>query len=78
MLLMVLYDCSINMQLNVDDINYEGWDTIHKAAYCGNYEILLNYKDRYHGIGFHLISQPIQILLAKFVPSILLIRYSLL
>jgi len=35
-----------------------------------NYETLLNYKDRYHGIGFHLISQPIQILLSKFVSNI--------
>ena len=29
----------------------------------GKYEVLLNYMDRYHGIAFHYISQPIQFLI---------------
>jgi len=29
------------MHFTVETINSEGWDTIHKAAYCGNYDILL-------------------------------------
>ena len=28
-------------KFRVEDINLEGWDTIHKAAYCGNYDKLL-------------------------------------
>tara|TARA_Y100000389_G_C17449328_1_gene513680 strand:- start:282 stop:1865 length:1584 start_codon:yes stop_codon:yes gene_type:complete len=31
------------------------------------YEELLNYKDKYHGIGFHYFSQPIQLLSNEFV-----------
>ena len=36
----------------------------------GNYENLLNYGDRYHGIAFHYISQPIQFLLHGLVSEI--------
>ena len=36
----------------------------------GNYDELLNYGDRYHGIAFHLISQPIQIIFSKFVSNL--------
>ena len=32
----------------------------------GNYDELLNYGDRYHGIAFHYISQPIQFLFHDF------------
>ena len=36
----------------------------------GSYNSLLNYGDRYHGIGFHIISQPIQIITYKFVSNL--------
>ena len=35
----------------------------------GTYENLLNYGDRYHGIGFHLLSQPIQLIISNFVSN---------
>ena len=35
----------------------------------GNMEKLLSYNDKYHGIGFHLISQPIQFLIHKIISS---------
>ena len=35
----------------------------------GSYDELLNYGDRYHGIGFHFISQPIQLIIHKFVSN---------
>ena len=36
----------------------------------GSYNNLLNYGDRYHGIGFHIISQPIQIITYKFISNL--------
>lgn len=36
-----------------------------------NYEDLLNYKDKYHGIGFHYLSQPFQFLFYKQVSNYL-------
>ena len=36
----------------------------------GNYDNLLNYKDRYHGIGFHIISQPLQIFIYNYVSDL--------
>ena len=36
----------------------------------GDYSILISYKDRYHGIGFQLISQPFQLLISNYVSSI--------
>ena len=35
----------------------------------GTYDELLNYGDRYHGIAFHYISQPIQILTYKIISN---------
>ena len=35
----------------------------------GSYENLLDYGDSYHGIGFHIISQPIQIITYKLISS---------
>ena len=29
------------MPYKIEDIKNEGWDTIHKAAYCGDYDVLL-------------------------------------
>ena len=36
----------------------------------GNYEELLNYGDRYHGIAFQYISQPFQIIFHKFIANL--------
>ena len=38
----------------IEDITTEGWDTIHKAAYCGNYDILL--EELNNGISANHIS----------------------
>ena len=38
----------------------------------GNYEILLNYLDKYHGIAFHYISQPIQFLIHEQVSNFIM------
>ena len=35
----------------------------------GNINELLNYNDKYHGIGFHLLSQPVQKLLNEFISN---------
>ena len=37
----------------------------------GDYSNFLSYKDRYHGIGFHYVSQPIQYLLSGLIAEIL-------
>jgi hypothetical protein len=42
----------------------------------GNYDEFLEYQDKYHGIGFHYISQPVQILTYKFVSSLNDVSYS--
>ena len=34
------------------------------------YQQLLNYKDKYHGIGFHYFSQPIQLLTHDFIGNL--------
>ena len=36
----------------------------------GDTNILLNYNDKYHGIGFHFVSQPLQVLLNNFVSNL--------
>ena len=36
-----------------------------------NYEILKNYIDKYHGIGFHYFSQPFQIVTSNIVSDII-------
>ena len=35
----------------------------------GEYLLLIDYKDKYHGIAFHIISQPIQIFFSEFVTN---------
>ena len=37
----------------------------------GDYEILINYLDKYHGIGFHYFSQPIQLITHDFIASLI-------
>ena len=36
----------------------------------GEYLSLINYKDKYHGIAFHIISQPIQLFFSEFVTNL--------
>ncbi len=36
----------------------------------GNYDEFLKYQDKYHGIAFHYISQPIQLLTYKFIANL--------
>ena len=36
----------------------------------GDYEILMNFLDKYHGIGFHYFSQPIQLLTHDFIEKL--------
>ena len=42
-------------------INFQAIKSIFNGE--GDYSILLNYIDRYHGIAFHYISQPIQFII---------------
>ena len=53
-------------QLNWD-VNFSAIISFFKN---GSYDQLLNYGDRYHGIGFHYISQPIQILFHKLISDL--------
>ena len=52
------YHEQLNWEVNLNSIKSFFTD--------GNTNELLKYKDRYHGIGFHLISQPFQKLLYPF------------
>ena len=54
-------------QLNWD-INFQAIKGIIYGL--NNYDILKNYIDRYHGIAFHFISQPFQLILTNFVSEI--------
>ena len=42
----------------------------------GSYDEFLEYQDKYHGIAFHYISQPVQILTYKFISSLNDVSYS--
>ena len=46
-------------------MNFHAIKSIFSDA--GGYQNLLNYKDKYHGIAFHYISQPIQYLSYNFI-----------
>ena len=47
----------------IEEITTEGWDTIHKAAYIGNYDVLL--EELNNGISANHISS---VLHSKYVP----------
>ena len=54
-----------------EQLNWEiNFSAINNFIKSGNYDELLNYGDRYHGIAFHFISQPIQIIFSKFVSNL--------
>ena len=52
-------------QLNWDK-NVSG---IKSLLNFGHYDEFLRYLDKYHGIAFHYISQPVQFLIANFANS---------
>ena len=59
-------------QLNWE-VNLSGIQSLIKNA---EYDDFLNYQDKYHGIAFHYISQPVQILTYKFISNLNNISYS--
>ena len=66
---------SINTGISHDEyheqLNWEiNLNAIKNFFTTGEYSGLVNYKDKYHGIAFHIFSQPIQIILSSFVESI--------
>ena len=74
--LIVGISLSITTGISHDEFHeHQTWEINLKAIKSffidnNGYEELLNYKDRYFGIAFHLISQPIQFLTFKFVSNI--------
>ncbi len=67
---------SINTGISHDEFHEQyNWiinlNAIKTYISNGNYEELINYKDRYHGIGFHYISQPFQFFLDKKIATYL-------
>ena len=53
-------------QLNWD-VNFKGILSFFKT---GKYDELINYGDRYHGIAFHYISQPFQLVFHKVIANL--------
>ena len=53
-------------QLNWDE-NLSG---VKSLLANGNYDNFLEYQDKYHGIAFHYISQPIQFFTYKFISNL--------
>ena len=54
-----------------EQLNWEvNFSAIVSFLKNGSYNELLNYGDRYHGIGFHFISQPIQLVFHKLVSNL--------
>ena len=49
---------------------YKNLEGIKLFLTTGEYEEFLNYKDKYHGIGFHLFSQPFQFFFSGIVEEI--------
>lgn len=65
---------SINNGITSDEYHEQlNWDINLSAILSffkdGTYNELLNYGDRYHGIAFHFLSQPIQLLSKKFISN---------
>ena len=63
---------SINSGLSHDEFHEQlNWEVNLKSIkdffLTGNYPDLLEYKDRYHGIGFNIISQPFQIIIKDLI-----------
>ncbi len=67
---------SLNTGISHDEFHeQQNWTYNLQAAKdfltTGDYSNFLSYKDRYHGIGFHYVSQPIQYLLSGLIAEIL-------
>ena len=63
---------SINSGISHDEFHEQlNWEVNLKSIkdffLTGNYPDLLEYKDRYHGIGFNIISQPFQIIIKDLI-----------
>ena len=63
---------SINIGISHDEYHEQlNWEVnlyaIKNFFETGTYQNLLSYKDRYHGIGFNLLSQPFQYLIKDFL-----------
>ena len=63
---------SLNTGISHDEyheqLNWEiNFNSVKDFFSSGNYENLLNYKDRYHGIGFNILSQPFQYLMKDII-----------
>jgi len=66
---------SINTGISHDEYHEQlNWEINLKAIKLffttGDYQFLIQYKDRYHGIAFHIISQPIQFIFSNFVSNL--------
>ena len=80
-LLLILYFCigiylSINTGISHDEYHEQlNWEinlkSIKEFFATGTYQDLINYKDRYHGIGFNIISQPFQLIFKDLISSYL-------
>ena len=63
---------SINTGISHDEFHeQQNWtynvQAVKDFLSTGQYDSFLSFKDRYHGIGFHYISQPMQFLFSDFV-----------
>ncbi len=63
---------SLNVGISHDEYHEQlNWEINFKAIKnffeTGTYQELLQYKDRYHGVGFNLLSQPFQYLIKDFL-----------
>ena len=66
---------SINTGISHDEFHeQQNWlfnlEAIRNFLTTGQYDTFLNYKDKYHGIGFHFFSQPIQFIFSKLLQNI--------
>ena len=67
---------SLNTGISHDEFHeQQNWtynlQAVKDFVTTGDYSNFLSYKDRYHGIGFHYVSQPIQYLFAGLIAEIL-------
>jgi hypothetical protein len=66
---------SLNTGISHDEIHEQknwlvNFSAIKDFIKTGNLEKLINYRDKYHGVAFHFLSQPIQYLIKDFASSI--------
>ena len=78
---LIIYFCigiylSINTGISHDEYHEQlNWEinlkSIKEFYLNGTYQELIEYKDRYHGIGFNIISQPFQLILKDLISNYL-------